>query len=298
MSYPIIGILGGSRSGKDTVASIINKFLGGVSVAQADPMKRFAKKIFGFTDQQLWGPSDFRNAIDERGSHDGYWYDVRARIMDHASDFFQAWGLELTKGYWNTTGGTWGGLGDNTPPPPGLVYYKAYLPLMEHFDDLRTNHRATFSPRIQLQKFGTEFGRALNRNLWSLQALGQAKRILDGENSYSATEGVDGRIAGKTMHIPSWVTITDVRFRNEALNIKDAGGLLVRVVNPEIEGAVNVGIAGHQSETELLSIPASWLDGTIRNDKRMGLDYLQTNLVPALLWDLNLGEYWPEEDDQ
>lgn len=52
--------------------------------------------------------------------------------------------------------------------------------------------------------------------------------------------------------------ITDVRFPNEAKAIRDAGGMLVRVVRPGV-GPVN----GHVSETALDDTPA---DRTIRND--------------------------------
>ncbi len=286
MSYPLIGILGGSRSGKDTVAEFINGYLGGVSVAQADPMKRFAKKIFQFTDDQLWGPSDSRNAIDERGAHDWYWADVRARLEEFAPEFFEAW--NLLKADWLV--GQW-----PTPKSYALSAYRAYGPIMDHFEDLKKNHRQDFSARIQLQKFGTEFGRALDLNLWSGQALALAKTLLAGASSYYRTEGVAGLLLRSDESIPNWVTITDVRFRNEALSIKALGGLLVKVINPETLGAAQVGVKGHASETELLTIPDTWMDATIVNNKQMGLQYLNDELVPKLLWDLNLEGFWPRD---
>jgi hypothetical protein len=62
----IIGIAGRAGSGKSTVADILVKEHGFVCVSLADPMKRFLKEIFQFSDEQLWGPSEKRNAPDKR----------------------------------------------------------------------------------------------------------------------------------------------------------------------------------------------------------------------------------------
>lgn len=62
----IIGLLGQAGSGKDTVADILVKDHGFAKVAFADPLKRICKDVFDFTDEQLWGPSEKRNAPDER----------------------------------------------------------------------------------------------------------------------------------------------------------------------------------------------------------------------------------------
>ncbi len=52
-------------AGKDEAAKVLvdNGF---VSVAFADEMKRFCKSLYGFTDAQLWGPSEERAKPDER----------------------------------------------------------------------------------------------------------------------------------------------------------------------------------------------------------------------------------------
>jgi hypothetical protein len=97
----IVGITGvaespdGTRvtagSGKDTAAEqLVNKH-GFVAVALADPMKRFCMEVFGFTEEQLWGPSEERNAPDMRyvrmyegqlGSHLVGWNDDGTRRDD------------------------------------------------------------------------------------------------------------------------------------------------------------------------------------------------------------------------
>lgn len=69
----IIGIHGKAGSGKDTFASHLIKMahesshrLCGGKIAFADPIKRYAKDAFDFSDEQLWGTSEKRNAPDKR----------------------------------------------------------------------------------------------------------------------------------------------------------------------------------------------------------------------------------------
>ena len=72
----IIGISGLAGSGKDTSADFLVDDHRFVKLSFADPLKRICRDVYDFTDQQLWGPSQFRNAKDERyrrpcaGSHE------------------------------------------------------------------------------------------------------------------------------------------------------------------------------------------------------------------------------------
>jgi hypothetical protein len=62
----IIGITGRAGAGKDTAADVLVERFGFVKVALADPIKRICRDVFAFTDEQLWGASEKRNAPDER----------------------------------------------------------------------------------------------------------------------------------------------------------------------------------------------------------------------------------------
>lgn len=62
----IVGVSGKAKVGKDTMADFLVKRYGFVKVGFADPIKRVCQGVFGFTDHQLWGPSDERDRPDLR----------------------------------------------------------------------------------------------------------------------------------------------------------------------------------------------------------------------------------------
>ena len=66
----LVGISGQAGSGKDTCADYLIKTYGFVRVSFADPMKRFVQDVFDMTDDQIWGPSEKRNAPDPRYVHE------------------------------------------------------------------------------------------------------------------------------------------------------------------------------------------------------------------------------------
>lgn len=65
----VIGLMGVSKSGKDTAASIIDKFLDGKRnvqiVAFAEPLKYAASHMCGFSYNQLYD-QDFKETVDTR----------------------------------------------------------------------------------------------------------------------------------------------------------------------------------------------------------------------------------------
>lgn len=62
----IIYILGEAHSGKSEAARFLRRKYSFIEVSLADPMKRFLRDLYGFTDEQLWGPSELRNMPDPR----------------------------------------------------------------------------------------------------------------------------------------------------------------------------------------------------------------------------------------
>ena len=66
MRHIMVCISGFSGSGKDECASQLLKNYNAVQTGLADPAKRHMADVYGFTEQQLFGPSHFRNAGDLR----------------------------------------------------------------------------------------------------------------------------------------------------------------------------------------------------------------------------------------
>lgn len=62
----IVGISGHAGAGKDTLADLLVHEYGFVKIGLADPLKRICQEVYQFSDDQLWGPSEKRNAPDLR----------------------------------------------------------------------------------------------------------------------------------------------------------------------------------------------------------------------------------------
>lgn len=62
----ILGLSGFAGVGKDTVADALCQHHNFAKISLADPLKRVCQDVFGFTDEQLWGPSDLRGKVDVR----------------------------------------------------------------------------------------------------------------------------------------------------------------------------------------------------------------------------------------
>ena len=62
----IIGVSGLAGAGKDQVATYLVEDFGFVRMSLADPLKQICRRVYAFTDEQLWGPSQFRNGPDSR----------------------------------------------------------------------------------------------------------------------------------------------------------------------------------------------------------------------------------------
>jgi hypothetical protein len=66
LAVRIIGIHGAAGAGKDTAADTLVQSHDFAKVGLADPMKRFCAELWRFSWDQLWGASEFRNAVDPR----------------------------------------------------------------------------------------------------------------------------------------------------------------------------------------------------------------------------------------
>lgn len=252
MGYPVVVIAGKAGSGKDTVADIMIRNHGAVAIAFADPMKRFAKHNFKFTDQQLWGPSEFRNTPVEYT--EDQWAD--AEMSAHSANTF----VQISE------------FGINLNIPAQTLNYEKW------FKDVRKRAAVEgMKPRLVLQTFGTDVGRKFKPRIWTDYAMGTADKLLTEGGIYVANKGWE-----PSPDNYQFAVITDGRFRNEVLAVKAAGGVAVLVKNPA-EAGVAGEIGKHVSETQQDSIPEWWYDIVIVNDKTQGLSYLEN----AIKWKMN-----------
>lgn len=62
----IVAFAGKRGAGKDTAGDVLTREFGFEKLGLADPMKRFVGEVFGMSWDQLFGPSENRERVDER----------------------------------------------------------------------------------------------------------------------------------------------------------------------------------------------------------------------------------------
>lgn len=229
----IVGICGNLGSGKDTSAGIL-KLYGYKHLAFAWHIKQFLQEVFEFTDDQLWGPSEFRNAPEpESIDNDYYWENNKHRFYDNSRDFVNKLFLD-----------------------ENAVKKNNYHALLINWFEQCEKDFPNPSPRQLLQTLGTEWGRAIDPDIWAKATLREAQKY-------------------------EKVVISDVRFLNEVDLINEAGGEVVKITRYTDDLALETGNKAHTSETEQLTIPVEKFHCVIENNGSI-VDlhtYLEMNLM-------------------
>jgi len=227
-------------------------------------MKRFLLKTFGFTEEQLWGPSEMRNGVDSRFDNNWrLWSETRHRLRSDASWFVE----------------------EVLPDLDDAEHILAVKKLVDWGNEITdTKNRSGITPRKVLQSMGTEWGRAVSRDVWSNYAKTTAFKLLGGGYSYNR---VSGLVTDATSN-PNFVVITDGRFRNEIVNVLAVGGSVWDISSPKVlkedNAAVEAaGIKGHASEAELKSVPLHFFTNVFVNNKSAGLDFCEKKVVERMV---------------
>lgn len=118
------------------------------------------------------------------------------------------------------------------------------------------------SPRHIMQQVGTEVGRNCHPEVWVRNTIKLIEDAWDGEEVL--LNNTDAREFEKVVfaeHTADKWAVTDVRFPNEARGIREAGGIVVKVVRPSLGESGDI----HASETSVDQVEEDHLiinDGT------------------------------------
>lgn len=156
--YPIFLVVGQAGTGKDTAADYLTELTNGKKIALADPIKEFARAMFGFTNGQLYGPSKRRNeAIPNITHKQDIW-----RLIGGRNDLRNWVGKHF-------------GLG-------------IHIDVVDWFTEF-IRHEETVTARHVLQTLGTECGRKNAPNRWIDYALKRSNTLLDECGSVVISDG-------------------------------------------------------------------------------------------------------------
>jgi hypothetical protein len=245
---PIILLCGESGSGKDTIAGFLAKNHRAQPIAFADPMKRFGMHVFGFSEELLWGPSETRNQIDTRFADHEFCNAVLYRIREATQRSSVYQDLRVSSNLQHRTLQNW-----------------AFKLLKE------AQEQGGLSARKMLQLLGTEWGRRLDPNMWVEQALTISKQILYYGYKYNCVSG----LSDQKGEVPDLVCISDGRFRNEILTMRELGAQVWKVRSEVNANTATAGVANHASEAEQRQVPDFYYTHILDNDKESGLDALE-----------------------
>jgi hypothetical protein len=202
MNVRVIGVCGRKSSGKDEVGKVLEDEYGFVRVALADPIKQLAHLIFGFDARTLLGPSSERERTVPEATAPAWWSRAQHNLKS----------ADVTR------------MVDRLFKSParalGMLQYICWRELEPYGGQI--------TPRIVLQRMGTEWGRAQQEDVWVDEVL-RVVAALDEGHAYTPMHGVQVReLPSVTRLVPACagVVITDVRFQNEVRavqNYKDGG---------------------------------------------------------------------------
>lgn len=249
----ILGLVGPAGSGKDLFASILEEEHNFIVISFADVIKRFARKIFDFSSDSLWGPSQLRNEVIK--VDESWWNKAEQKLLNYDinTDTGEAIRNELIHDV----------LTDD-------IREDGLKKLFSWFYYLRESFEEEISPRVILQTLGTEWGRRVDPNIWVNYVF---KIIKDRETAetkiYSRMEGlIEANKEILNIFYPDKVTITkpigivipDHRFLNEIKATQEAGGYVLRLNRLSLNTKESVGISNHTSESEMKTFTGDVFD--------------------------------------
>jgi hypothetical protein len=140
-------------------------------------------------------------------------------------------------------------------------------------DDLKeiVDERWGFSPRFAMQYLGTEGVRAIHKDTWARACILTIQAAHAGEKPAIHDEHARAFRSFDKTNAGLWC-VTDCRFPNEAQIIRDAGGVVIKVIRPGLAVTDT-----HASETSIDDIEPDHLivnDGTLKDLERKVADIM------------------------
>jgi hypothetical protein len=284
----MVCISGFAGAGKDECATQLVNNHGAVQTGLADPGKRHMADAYGFTEKQLFGPSQFRNAGDVRIPKNTFReFDLtkwNGPLPDLKPGINKKYKIDLTKKYW--------------------TYPTAYGNQRPYFDT-ESDGRLSFvqegdpefwlSPREALQIY-LEKMNTLDIYTWIRKGVEDQLYIASGKYGYNRMRGLLPaeevyELAGGEQ--PSGIILpriqnkitcfADFRHIQEIQYVRDFSKksmvsyqpILIRVKRPSIP----VPPYDHRSETEQTKIRDAAFDAIVHNDEDLSHLYAQIDYV-------------------
>ncbi len=175
----ILLLVGKAGVGKSLVSSILRTQNYAVETSFADPLKSFVYDIFGFTHNQLWGPSQFRDLVDSRFGTESY--------KTHVLERFDLGNFDYSLKYL-------------LPDLNDEQFKRSKSVLREWVAELLTPgvYEGGVTPRDVLQVVGTRWGRAQHTNIWIDATISTIKEFA---KSYTLVVVPDGRFLNEVKAI-------------------------------------------------------------------------------------------------
>lgn len=228
IKHYVLCISGYSGSGKDEFASQIITDTGAPKIGLADPAKRHMADIYGFTEEQLFGPSSCRNAGDLRYLRE------EARSMTAEE------------------------LQDATPGDP-KIWLSPRETLQRYCELMNLMYENTWVRKsLETHKMMTETQKIRGGDYlyWEYDRMGGLIRRSDSQENLASAPEIFFSCSADFRH---WHEMLLARQMTTEFFIP----VLIRVKRPSI----SMPPYNHRSETEMATIPDSIFDFIINNDR-------------------------------
>jgi hypothetical protein len=296
----MVCISGFAGAGKDECASRLVHNHRAVQTGLADPGKRHMADSYGFTEQQLFGPSPFRNAGDVRIPKNAFYGDLengRSELLELPGQMFPTdikagteakYKIDPNKKYWvyvsnafddsrpwrQNGDGSWTIFVQEADPEFWLSPREALQQYLEKMNqlDVYTWIRKGVADQIKLAA-----GKHMYSRMYGLVPLDQAYMKLIQEEPGARSPGIipEGQNAitcfADFRHIPEIQYVRDFVTRGEMLFTP----ILIRVKRPSVKTPPY----NHRSENEQTKIRDAAFDAIVHNDKDLPHLYAQIDDV-------------------